>query len=160
MTVTKLKLNSTNKISLTDGNEQDLAKLKFDLKQFKMPKQFLTLANELSTKADKERSSLGELVETGKLTVTFKVYDRALVELAISNQLTEFGAPITVVINNQDSLPILDAFETDEFIPISFDNLSVSPKKVQKKSYANGSMIDTWQFAELKVSATNYKIGE
>ncbi|QWH04602.1 hypothetical protein [Bacillus mycoides] len=160
MTVTKLKLNSTNKVSLTDGTDQDLATLKFDLKQFKMPKQFLTLANELSTKVDKERTSLGELVETGKMTVTFKVYDRALVELAIANQLTEFGAPITIVIENQDSLPILDAFESDEFIPISFDNLSVSPKKVQKKSYANGSMVDTWQFAELKVSATNYKIGE
>ncbi|WP_336046933.1 hypothetical protein [Solibacillus ferritrahens] len=155
----KLKLAATNKISLTEGTEQDLSILKFDLNQFKLPQNFVALAKEITTKADKERTSLGELVETGKLTISFKVYDRALVELAIANQLSEFGAPITITIENQDSLPILDKFEADEFIPISFENLSVSPKKVQKKSYANGSMVDTWQFAELKVSATNYKVG-
>lgn len=154
----KLKLAATNKISLTDGTEQDLSILKFDLNQFKLPQNYVALAKEITTKADKVRTTLGELVETGKLTITFKVYDRALVELAIANQLNEFGAPITIVVENQDSLPILDKFETDEFIPITFENLYVSPKKVQKKSYANGSMVDTWQFAELKVSATNYKI--
>lgn len=155
----KLKLAATNKISLTDGTEQDLSILKFDLNQFKLPQNFVALAKEITTKADKERTSLGELVETGKLTISFKVYDRALVELAVANQLSEFGAPITISVENQDSLPILDKFEADEFIPITFENLSVSPKKVQKKSYANGSMVDTWQFAELKVSATNYKVG-
>lgn len=155
----KLKLAATNKISLTDGTEQDLSILKFDLNQFKLPQNYVALAKEITTKADKERTTLGELVETGKLTISFKVYDRALVELAIANQLNEFGAPITIVIENQDSLPILDKFEADEFIPIIFENLSVCPKKVQKKSYANGSMVDTWQFAELKVSASNYKIG-
>jgi hypothetical protein len=155
----KLKLAATNKISLTDGTEQDLSILKFDLNQFKLPQNYVALAKEISTKAEKKRTTLGELVETGKLTITFKVYDRALVELAIANQLNEFGAPITIVVENQDSLPILDKFEADEFIPIIFENLSVSPKKVQKKSYANGSMVDTWQFAELKVSASNYKIG-
>lgn len=155
----KLKLAATNKISLTDGTEQDLSILKFDLNQFKLPQNFVALAKEITTKADKERTSLGELVETGKLTISFKVYDRALVELAVANQLSEFGAPITITVENQDSLPILDKFEADEFIPIAFENLSVSPKKVQKKSYANGSMVDTWQFAELKVSATNYKVG-
>lgn len=154
----KLKLAATNKISLTDGTEQDLSILKFDLNQFKLPQNYVALAKEIITKADKVRTTLGELVETGKLTITFKVYDRALVELAIANQLNEFGAPITIFVENQDSLPILDKFETDEFIPITFENLYVSPKKVQKKSYANGSMVDTWQFAELKVSATNYKI--
>lgn len=155
----KLKLASTNKISLTDGTEQDLSILKFDLNQFKLPQNFVALAKEITTKADKERTTLGELVETGKLTITFKVYDRALVELAVANQLNEFGAPITITVENQDSLPILDKFEVDEFIPIIFENLSVNPKKVQKKSYANGSMVDTWQFAELKISAINYKIG-
>jgi hypothetical protein len=155
----KLKLAATNKISLTDGTEQDLSILKFDLNQFKLPQNFVVLAKEITTKADKERTSLGELVETGKLTISFKVYDRALVELAVANHLSEFGAPITITVENQDSLPILDKFEADEFIPIAFENLSVNPKKVQKKSYANGSMVDTWQFAELKVSATNYKVG-
>ena len=157
---TKLKLNATNKVSLTDGTEQDLANLQFDLKQFKIPKQFLFLTNEFSIKAEKERTPLGEYVETGAATLTFKVYDRALVELAIANQLTEYGSPITIVIEHQDSLPILDSYEEDEFIPITFSNLTVCPKKVQKKAYANGSMIDTWQFAELKVSASTYKIGE
>lgn len=156
----KLKLTSTNKISLTDGTEHDLSILKFDLSQFKLPQKYVALANEVSTKVDKERTPLGELIETGKMTVTFKAYDRALVELAISNQLTEFGAPITVIVENQESLPILDKFETDEFIPITFENISVAPKKVQKKAYSNGSMVDTWQFAELKVAATNYKIGD
>lgn len=157
---TKLKLNVTSKISLTDGTEQDLAILQFDLKQFKLPKQFLFLANELSIKAEKERTPLGEYVETGAMSLTFKIYDRALVELAITNQLTEYGSPITIVIEHQESLPILDSYEENEFIPITFTNLSVFPKKVQKKAYSNGSMIDTWQFAELKVSATSYKIGE
>ncbi|MCU4798348.1 hypothetical protein OB971_25370 [Bacillus cereus] len=157
---TKLKLNATTKISLTDGTEQNLGDLQFDLKQFKLPKQFLFLANEVLIKAEKERTSLGEYVETGTTTITFKVYDRALVELAIANQLTEYGSPITIAIENQDSLPILDSYEEDEFIPIVFNNLAVYPKKVQKKTYANGSMIDTWQFAELKVSASTYKIGE
>lgn len=154
----KLKLAASNKISLTDGTEHDLSILKFDLNQFKLPQNYVTLAKEISTKAEKERTTLGELIETGKLTITFKVYDRALVELAIANQLNEFGAPITIVIENQDSLPILDKFETDEFIPITFENICVSPKKVQKKAYSNGSSVDTWQFAELKVAATNYKI--
>lgn len=157
---TKLKLNATTKTSLTDGTEQNLGDLQFDLKQFKLPKQFLFLATEVSIKADKERTPLGEYVETGTTTITFKVYDRALVELAIANQLTEYGSPITITIENQDSLPILDSYEEDEFIPIIFNNLAVYPKKVQKKAYANGSMIDTWQFAELKVSASTYKIGE
>lgn len=153
----KLKLAATNKISLTDGTEQDLSILKFDLNQFKLPQNFVALAKEITTKAEKERTSLGESIETGKVSVTFKVYDRALVELAIANQLSEFGAPITITVENQDSLPILDKYEQDEFIPMTFENISVTPKKVQKKSYSNGSMVDTWQFAELKVSATNYK---
>lgn len=158
--MTRLKLNSTNKVSLTDSTEHELASLKFDLTQFKIPTNFVALAAEISTKVEKERTALGELVETGKMTLTFKVYDRALVELAVANALTEFGAPITVVVENQDTIPKFENFDADEFIPLSFENLSVTPKKVQKKSYSNGSMVDTWQFAELKVSATNYKIGK
>ncbi|WP_242249013.1 peptidase [Bacillus cereus group sp. BfR-BA-01523] len=90
--------------------------------------------------------------------ITFKVYDRTLVELAIANQLTYYDFPITIVIENQDSLPILDSYEENEFIPITFNNLAVYPKKVQKTTYANGSMIDTWQFTELKVSVSTYKL--
>lgn len=153
----KLKLAASNKISLTDGTEHDLSILKFDLNQFKLPLNYVVLAKEISTRAEKMRTPLGELIETGKLTITFKAYDRALVELAIGNQLNEFGAPISIVVENQDSLPILDKFEIDEFIPITFENISVSPKKVQKKAYSNGSSVDTWQFAEIKVTANNYK---
>ncbi|WP_242249015.1 hypothetical protein [Bacillus cereus group sp. BfR-BA-01523] len=51
---TKLKLNATTKISLTDGTEQNIGDLQFYLKQFKPPKQFLFLANEVSIKAEKE----------------------------------------------------------------------------------------------------------
>ncbi|MGN4930616.1 hypothetical protein [Bacillus cereus group sp. MYBK14-1] len=75
----KLKLAATNMISLTDGTEQDLTILKFDLNQFKLPQNYVALAKDITTKADKVRTTLGELVETGKLTITFKVYDRALV---------------------------------------------------------------------------------
>lgn len=154
----KLKLAASNKISLTDGTVHDLSILMFDLNQFKVPLNYVVLAKEISTKAEKKRTPLSELIETGKLTIIFKVYDRALVELAIGNQLNEFGAPISIVVENQDSLPILDKFETDEFIPITFEHISVNPKKVQKKAYSNGSSVDTWQFAEIKVTATNYKI--
>lgn len=157
--MTKLKLKTLNKISLTDGTEYDLGQLKFDLTQFKMPKHFVILSNEVTTKVDKERNQLGELIETGKMNITFKAYDRALVELAITNQLSEFGSPITINIEQLDSLPIFDGYEDDEFIPITFENLIVVPKKVQKKAYAQGNMVDTWQYAELKVRATNYKIG-
>lgn len=157
--MTKLKLKTLNKISLTDGTEYDLGQLKFDLTQFKMPKNFVILSKEVTTKVDKERNQLGELIETGKMNITFKAYDRALVELAITNQLLEFGSPITINIEQLDSLPIFDGYDEDEFIPITFENLIVVPKKVQKKAYAQGNMVDTWQYAELKVCAINYKIG-
>ena len=157
--MTKLKLKTLNKISLADGTEHDLGQLKFDLNQFKLPKQFVVLNKDVTTKVEKEKNLLGELVETGKINLTLKVYDRALVELAIANQLPEFGSPITINIEQLDSLPILDGYDDDEFIPISFENLSVMPKKVQKKAYAQGNMVDTWQFAELKICASNYKIG-
>lgn len=157
--MTKLKLKTLNKISLTDGTEYDLGHLKFDLNQFKLPKHFVVLSKDVTTKVDKEKNQLGELIETGKINLTFKAFDRALVELAIANQLPEFGSPITINIDQLDSLPTFDGYDDDEFIPITFENLIVIPKKVQKKAYAQGNMVDTWQYAELKICATNYKIG-
>ncbi len=154
----KLKLASTNKISLTDGTKHDLVNMKFDLSQFKLPQNYVILASQVTTKAEKKTTPLGEKIETGKLTVIFKAYDRTLVELAIANQLNEFGAAISIEVANLDSLPIFDKFEADEFIPITFENLSVLPKKAIIKSKINGSFQDNWQIAELKISATNFKI--
>lgn len=157
--MTKLKLKTLNKISIADGTEHDIGQLKFDLNQFKLPKNFVVLAKDLTTKVDKEKNQLGELVETGKINLTFKAFDRALVELAIANNLSEFGSPITINVEQLDSLPIFDNYDDDEFIPITFENLNVVPKKVQKKAYVQGNMVDTWQYAELKICASNYKIG-
>lgn len=156
----KLKFNNINKISLTDGSKHDLGELKFDLTQFKIPKSFVILKNEVTAKVEKEKNKLGEMVETGLYSLEFKAYDRALVEVAISNNLTEYGSPITITIENQDSLPLLDSYDEDEFIPLTFEKLSVRPKKVQKKSYIDRKAIETWQFAELRVSAHSYKVGE
>jgi hypothetical protein len=82
------------------------------------------------------------------------------VEVAISNNLTEYGSPISIFIEKQDSIPILDDYEENEFIPLTFEKLVVRPRKVQKKAYADGKTMDTWQFAELCVSVDSYKIGE
>ncbi|MBO0449172.1 hypothetical protein JZO76_06430 [Enterococcus sp. MJM12] len=96
------------------------------------------------------------------MTVTFKAYDRAFAELVINNGGTELGSPISVVVEHLENLPILDGYEEDELIPVRFDNLQVHPKKIQKKSFVGEGkpMIDTWQFAALKVCATNYHLGE
>jgi len=160
MAVKKLKFNNINKISLTDGSKHDLGVLKFDLSQFKIPKDFVILKNEVTAKAEKEKNRLGELVETGLYNIEFKAYDRSLVEVAITNNLTEYGSPITITIEKQDSLTILDDYEDDEFIPLTFEKLTVRPRKVQRKVYSDGKSVDSWQFAELRVSADSYKVGE
>ncbi|MGR5952361.1 hypothetical protein ACT7DP_05510 [Bacillus paranthracis] len=82
----------------------------------------------------KEKNLNGELVETGKYAITFKVYDRPFIELVLQNGGTEIGSPITVVIEKQDSLPIFDDYEDGEFIPISFTGLKVKPKKGAKEN--------------------------
>lgn len=156
----KLKLNSINKISLTDGSKHDLGALTFDLNQFKIPTAFVILKDEVTTKVEKMKNQLGELVETGTYSIEFKAYDRSLVEVAISNNLAEYGSPISIMIEKQNSLPILDGYEADEFIPLAFEKLAVRPRKVQKKAYADGKMMDTWQFAELRISADSYQVGE
>ena len=160
MTVKKLKFNNINKISLTDGSKHDLGELKFELNQFKIPKAFVILESEVTVKAEKEKNRLGELVETGLYNIEFKAYDRSLVEVAISNNLTEYGSPISIIIEKQESLPILGGYEEDEFIPLTFEKLTVRPRKVQKKAYSDGKSVDTWQFAEVRVSAISYKVGE
>jgi hypothetical protein len=54
----KLKLNSINKISLTDGSKHDLGTLTFDLNQFKIPKAFVILKDEVTIKVEKEKIDL------------------------------------------------------------------------------------------------------
>ena len=153
-----LKLKNATKISLTNGTKHDLGKLTFDTSQFKIPTKFVMLKDEVEIKVDKKQNGLGELVETGTYTITFKVYDRALVELAMQNELTEYGSPIDIILENADSLPILEQFTEIDFIPIKFENLTIKPKRIQKKAFANGQPLDTWQYADLKVTVTAYSL--
>lgn len=158
----KLILKSSKLHSLNDSENVDLADFHFDIKQFKIPTAMLIQKDGFTTRIEKEKNLNGELVETGKYSVTFKVYDRPFIELVLQNGGTEIGSPITVMVEKQDSLPILDDYEDGEFIPISFSGLKVKPKKVQKKAFVGQGkpMIDTWQYSELKVEADSYIIGE
>lgn len=65
--------------------------------------------------------------------MTFKVYDRSFVELVLNNNGTELGSPITVVVEGQDELPILDSYEDGELIPVRFTNFSVHPRKIDRR---------------------------
>ncbi len=158
----KLILKSTNLHSLNDSENIDLGDFHFDIKQFKVPTALVIQKEGYTVKIEKEKNLNGELIETGKYAVTFKVYDRPFIELVLQNGGVEIGSPITVVVEKQDSLPILDNYEEGEFIPISFTGLKVKPKKVQKKAFvAQGKpMIDTWQYSEIKIEADSYIIGD
>jgi hypothetical protein len=158
----KLILKSTNLHSLNDSENIDLGDFHFDIKQFKVPTALVIQKDGYAVKIEKEKNLNGELVETGKYAVTFKVYDRPFIELVLQNGGVEIGSPITVVVEKQDSLPIWDNYEDGEFIPISFTGLKVKPKKVQKKTFvAQGKpMIDTWQYSEIKIEADSYIIGD
>lgn len=158
----KLILKSSNLISLNDSENIDLGDLKFDLSQFKVPSAMVVQKDDVTSKVERERNASGELVETGAYTITFKVYDRPFIEMVLTNGSTEIGSPISVVVENQDSLPIFDSFEDGEFIPITFKGLHVKPRKVQKKSFVGQGkpMVDTWQYSELKIEADSYIIGE
>lgn len=158
----KLILKSSKLFSLNDSESIDLGSLNFDTNQFKIPVSMLVQKDDYTARIEKEKNLNGELVETGKYSVSFRVYDRPFIELVLKNGGTEIGSPITVVVENQDSLPIFDSYEEGEFIPISFSGLRVKPKKIQKKAFvAQGKpMVDTWQYAEIKIIAESYSIGE
>ncbi|SDM65978.1 peptidase [Sediminibacillus halophilus] len=160
--MTKLILKSSKLISLNDSENIDLGELHFDISQFKVPSAMVVQKDDFTSRVAKERNANGELVETGKYNITFKVYDRPFIEMVLGNGSTEVGSPITVVVENQDSLPIFDKFEDGEFIPITFKELHVKPRKVQKKSFVGQGkpMVDTWQYSELKIEAVSYTIGE
>ncbi len=158
----KLILKTSKLYSLNDSENIDLGDLNFDIKQFKIPSAMLIQKDDFAARIEKEKNLNGELVETGKYTITFKVYDRPFIELVLQNGGTEIGSPITVVVEKQDSLPIFDSFEDGEFIPISFSGLKIKPKKVQKKTFVGQGkpMVDTWQYSEIKIEADSYTIGE
>lgn len=157
----KLILKSSKFHALNDSENVDLGEFYFDISQFKIPKAMLIQKDGFSTRVEKEKNSVGERVETGKVTLSFKTYDRAFIELIVQNGGSEIGSPITIVVEGQDEIPNLDGYEDGEFVSISFEGLKIKPKKVQKKSFvAQGKpMVDTWQYSELLIIADNYKIG-
>lgn len=158
----KLILKSSKLYSLNDSEIIDIGDINFDIKQFKIPAALLVQKDDFTARIEKEKNLNGELVETGKYTINFKVYDRAFIELVLQSGSTEIGSPITVVVENQDSLPIFDEFEEGEFIPIIFNGINVKPKKVQKKTFVGQGkpMVDTWQYSEIKIEAASYMFGE
>lgn len=158
----KLILKTSTLYNLNDGENLDLGKLKFDIAQFKIPQEMVVSKEGVNIKIEKEKNLNGEFVETGKYTLNFKVYDRSFIELVIQNGSTEIGNPITIVIEGQENIPNLDRFQEDEFIPISFNKLEIKPKKVLKKTFlgAGKGNADTWQYADIKIVAESYIIGE
>jgi len=153
-----LKKTELNKIPLTNGTKHNLATLTFDLSQFQLPTDYVMLKDEMTVKVDKEQNKLGELIETGTYTITFKVYDRSLVQMALENNLPSYGTPIDVVLEKVDKVPNLDKYEAVDFIPIKFEGLNIRPLRVERKVYSNGQSVNSWQFADLRVYVTTYKI--
>lgn len=157
----KLILKTSKLHALNDSENIDMGDLTFDLSQFKIPTAMVVQESGVSKRVEREKNLNGEWVETGKYTVTFEVYDRPFIEMVLGNGGTEIGSPISVVVEEQDSLPIFEGVEEGEFVPISFIGLTVKPKRVQKKVFiAQGKpMADSWQYAEIKVVASSYSLG-
>lgn len=158
----KLILKTSNLYSLNDSENVELGEFYFDISQFKVPMAMVVQKEGFAARIEKEKNLNGELVETGKYALTFKVYDRPFIEIVLQNGGTEIGSPISVVVEKQESLPIFDNYEDGEFIPISFMGLKIKPKKVQKKAFVGQGkpMVDTWQYSEIKIEADSYTIGE
>ncbi|QAA23530.1 peptidase [Sporolactobacillus terrae] len=158
--MTKLILKSSKLIALNDSEKIDMGELAFDLSQFKIPSAMVIQKDDFSTRVEREKNLNDEWVETGKYSVTFRVYDRPFIEMVLGNGGTEIGSPISIVVEGQDSLPIFDGVEDGEFVPITFTGLAVKPKRVQKKVFISpGKMADSWQYAEIKVVASSYSLG-
>lgn len=129
----KLILKTSILHSLNDSENVELGEFYFDINQFKVPTAMVVQKDGFAARIEKEKNLNGELVETGKYALTFKVYDRPFIELVLQNGGTEIGSPITVAVEKQDSLPIFDNYEDGEFIPISFAGLKIKPKKFRRK---------------------------
>ncbi|MDK0706874.1 peptidase [Clostridium perfringens] len=158
----KLILKSTTLFNLNDSEGIDLGELFFDVSQFKLPNEMVFLKEGVNIKIEKAKNLNGELVETGEYTLSFKVYDLNFIRLVIQSGSTEIGNPITIIVEKQKNIPNLDKFEEGEFIPVSFKNIKVKPKKVQNKTFIGKDVgyKDVWQYADIKVVAESYIIGE
>lgn len=157
----KLILKNNTLKNLNDG-KMDLGELEFDKKQFNIPSALVVLKEGIKVKTEKAKNLNGELVETGKYTVDFPVYDLNFIKLVIQNGSTEIGNPISIIVEGQDKIPNVDAYEEGEFIPISFNEIKVKPKKVSKKVFVGQgkSMVDAWVYDDIKIEANNYTIGK
>lgn len=158
----KLILKASTLHNLNDSENIELGELFFDLSQFKVPSSMVVPKEGVNVKLEKEKNLNGELVETGKYTVIFKVYDMNFIKLLIANGATEIGNPITIIVEGQEDIPNLTGFEEGEFIPIAFENIKVKPKKVYKKVFAGQgkAMVDAWMYDEIKIEASSYDIGK
>ncbi|MBO6386490.1 peptidase [Enterococcus casseliflavus] len=159
--MTKLILKNSKLQALNDSENINIGELKFEMNQFKIPKSMVVQKEGLTTRIVKEKNAVGELVETGQYNIFFEVYDRSFIELILENGGTEIGSPITIVVENQDSIPILDNYEDGEFIPITFEKMSILPKKIQKKLFVGQGkpMAESWVFDDVKVISENFVLG-
>ena len=157
----KLILKNKTLKNLNDG-KIDLGELEFDKKQFNIPRALVVLKEGIKVKTEKTKNLNGELVETGKYTIDFPVYDLNFIKLVIANNSTEIGNPINIIVEGQDKIPNVDSYEEGEFIPISFNEIKVKPKKVSKKVFVGQgkSMVDAWVYDDIKIEANNYTIGK
>lgn len=158
----KLVLKTSSLYNLNDTETLELGDLYFDISQFKVPVAMVTPREGINAKIEKAKKLNGELVETGKYTMIFKIYDMNFIKLVISNGSTEIGNPITIIVEGQDNIPNLESYEEGEFIPIAFKGLKVRPKKVYKKVFVGQgkSMVDAWMYDSIKIEAESYIIGK
>lgn len=159
----KLILKSSTLHNLNDSESIDLGELYFDISQFKVPVAMVTPKEGINVKLERAKNLNGKLVETGKYTLIFKVYDLNFIKLVIANGSTEIGNPITIVLEGQNDIPNnLENFEEGEFIPISFKGLKVKPKRILKKVFVGQgkSMVDAWMYDDIKIEADSYSIGK
>lgn len=158
----KLILKNNGVLKNLNELKNDLGELELDIKQFKVPRAMVVLKEGIKIRLEKVKNLNGELVETGKYSVNFPIYDLNFIKLVIENGSTEIGNPINIIVERQNDKPNLESFEEGEFIPISFKGLKVKPKKVNKKIFVGRgkSMVDAWVFDDIKVEADAYIIGK
>ncbi|MBZ0313474.1 peptidase [Clostridium butyricum] len=154
----KLILKNNALKNLSDS-KIDLGELEFDIKQFKIPSAMVALKEGIKVRIEKSKNLNGELVETGKYSVEFGIYDLNFIKLVVQNGSTEIGNPISIIIEGQDNIPNVDTYEEGEFIPISFNGIKIRPKKILKKVFAGGKNVDAWVYDALKIEADSYSIG-
>lgn len=160
--MSKLILKQSKLQAVNDSEEINLSELRFDLNQFNIPKSMLFMNDGLTGRVEKIKNDLGELVETGFVNLTFKIFDRPFIEMVLGNGGTEIGSPISIQVDKQNSLPDLSMYQEGEFIPITFKNIHITPKKIKKGVFvgAGKGMVDSWQYDAVKISADSFVLGE